>query len=382
MSDFRSDRVLSKQSIDLPLLGMALLLAGSGLSVLYSASYGFASRLFGDPTRFLTQQSVFVAIGLALCLIVSVIRTETLRSSIKWVTLAALAAQLLPFAPVIGGEMNGAHRWIFVFGRSFQPSEMLKPVLILYLAHILDKKGYEEKGADVLNGLLPPLLISAAGTILVFMQNDLSGAAIVAFIAFVMFWISGIPLRFFAAFVTVCLPLGLLSVITSEFRLHRIISFVLPDYDTRGISYQMMCSLRAVRSGGAFGKGIGFGTLKLASIPEVQSDFVFSAFAEEAGFVGVVAFLGAWAWFIWRSYRVSFKCLTPFARYLAFGVSTSLCIQVLINLSVVGGFIPATGIVLPFFSQGGTSIMMSLASIGLVLNVSRDAKRAEGEVHA
>lgn len=371
MGDFRSDRVLSRPSVDFSLLGMVVLLAGTGLSVLFSASSDYADRLFGDPARFVTRQALFLGVGTLLCLILSRVGLGLLRAGVKWFTLIALAAQLLPFLPVIGGEVNGAHRWIFLAGRSFQPSEILKPALIAYLAHIFDKKAGEEKGEDLLNGLLPPLVISSIAILLVFLQNDLSSAVILTLITVSMFWIAGVPLRFFAAFASVGAPLAILSVLTSEFRLQRIITYLFPDYDSRGISYQMANSLKAVRSGGLFGKGIGLGTRKIAGIPEVHADFVFAAFAEEVGFVGVLAFAAVMAFFVYRCYRASFRADTPFARYMGFGLSTSIALQVLVNLSVAAGFVPATGIPLPFFSAGGSSLLVTMVCVGLLFNVSR-----------
>lgn len=376
MASINADRGLSRQPIDFALLGLAILLAGAGLSILYSASYGYADHLFHDPSRFVERQAVFLGAGCLLCLLAYAVRLESLRGAIKLITLAALALQVLPFLPVIGGEMNGAHRWFFIAGRSFQPSEILKPVLVLYLAHIFDKKASEDKGEDLLNGLLPPLLISSASVFVVFLQNDLSSAVILALVAVSMFWISGVPLRFFAAFVSVCLPLAILSVLTSEFRLQRIITFLFPDYDSRGISYQMMNSLKAVRSGGLFGKGIGLGTRKLAGIPEVHADFIFAAYAEEAGFIGVLVFFAIWAVFLQRCFRASMLGETPYVRYVGFGLSFALSVQALVNLSVAAGFMPATGIPLPFFSAGGTSLLVAMLSVGFVLNVSR--RRASG----
>jgi cell division protein FtsW len=371
MESIKADRGLSRQSFDFALIGMVVLLAGTGLSILYSASYGSADRLFHDPERFVVRQAAFLGAGCVLCLIAALIRLEAMRSLIKWITLAALAFQVLPFLPVLGGEMNGAHRWFYVAGRSFQPSEILKPVLILYLSHIFDKKASEEKGEDVLNGLLPPLLISSVSVLLVFLQNDLSSAVMLALISISMFWIAGVPLKFFVAFASVCLPLTILSVLTSEFRLHRIVTYLFPDYDSRGISYQMMNSLKAVRSGGIFGKGIGLGTRKIAGIPEVHADFIFAAFAEEAGFVGVLAFFAVWAFFLQRCFRSSMLGETPYVRYIGFGMTISLSIQTLVNLSVTAGFIPATGIPLPFFSAGGSSLLMTMLSAGFIFNVSR-----------
>ncbi len=234
----------------------------------------------------------------------------------------------------------------------------------------------------MVNSALPPLVITSLGALLIFLQNDFSSAVILVLVAAALFWAAEVPVRFFAALGTILLPLTALSVLTSDFRLRRIIGFLYPGYELPALGYQVNGSLRAIRAGGFWGKGLGLGTLKLTSIPEVQSDFVFSAFAEEAGFLGVLAFLGLWGFFLWRGYRTAFRNEDRFRSYLAFGLSTSLGIQVLVNIAVAAGALPATGIALPFYSAGGSSFLEAAAACGLLYNLSRGAPgtRADTEV--
>ncbi len=355
-------------------LALGLVLAcGAGLAFLYSASAAFASRLGRAPEYFVTRQALFMAAGVAMAGLLALVKPETLRPAVKWIILAALAAQLLPYLPGLGAEKNGAHRWIRLFGYSIQPSEFLKPALVLYLAHIFAKKEEEGKDGSLVKGFLPPLLVSSAACLLVFAQNDLSTALLIAAAALSMFWISGVPMRFFGGLVTLAVPLAALSVMTSEFRLKRIITFLFPDYDSRGISYQMAASIRAVRSGGVMGKGMGMGTHKVSGIPEVQSDFIFAAIAEEGGLVMVTLSLALLCFIAFRSFRASLRTENAFARYACFGFASVFALQALVNLAVVAGVVPATGVTLPFISAGGSSLLSSLIQAGLLLGLGRES---------
>lgn len=377
---FEVERTYTGRGGDAPLLAASALLFGTGLAVLYSASYGYALSLQKPAAHFLFRQLGYVPLALLVFLVCAFLPAERLKSLVKPLTLLALAALVLPFIPGIGVSRNGATRWIGIGSRTFQPSQIFRVALVLYLAHIFSKKS--DRIGDVVNSALPPLVITSLGALLIFLQNDFSSAAILVLIAAALFWAAEVPVRFFAALGTILLPLAALSVLTSDFRLRRIIGFLYPGYQPTALGYQVNGSLRAIRAGGLWGKGLGLGTLKLTSIPTVQSDFVFSAFAEEAGFLGVLAFLGLWGFFLWRGYRTAFRNEDRFRSYLAFGLSTSLGIQVLVNIAVAAGALPATGIALPFYSAGGSSFLETAAACGLLYNLSRGdpAVRAETEV--
>lgn len=377
---FEVERTYTGRGGDTSLLAASALLFGTGLAVLYSASYGYALSLQMSAAHFLLRQLGYAPLALMVFLACAFLPAERLKSLVKPLTLLALAALVLPFIPGIGVSRNGATRWIGIGSRTFQPSQIFRIALVLYLAHIFSKKS--ERIGDVVNSALPPLVITSLGALLIFLQNDFSSAVILVLVAAALFWAAEVPVRFFAALGTILLPLTALSVLTSDFRLRRIIGFLYPGYEPTALGYQVNGSLRAIRAGGFWGKGLGLGTLKLTSIPEVQSDFVFSAFAEEAGFLGVLAFLGLWGFFLWRGYRTAFRNEDRFRSYLAFGLSTSLGIQVLVNIAVAAGALPATGIALPFYSAGGSSFLEAAAACGLLYNLSRGAPetRADTEV--
>ncbi len=368
-SGFVMDRTAGRAGGDPALLGALLLLVGIGLASLYSASYGYAISLGKAPSYFVGRQLLWLLVAMLLFVAAALVPLETVSRMIGIIVLGSLILLILPFMPFIGITKNGASRWFGFAGQMFQPSELFKPVLVLYLAHILTKKA--ERLGDIINSVLPPLIVAAMGVFIVLAQNDFSTALLIGVLALIMFWVANVPLVFFGAFLSVASPLALLSVLTSDYRLRRVLGFIAPGYDMQDLSYQVNSSMRAIRSGGLWGKGIGQGTLKIRSIPLVQSDFVFASWAEEFGFAGVLAFAALWAFFLWRAFRSSFSNPDPFRRNLAFGLSCYLAIQTLINVMVVSGAAPATGIPLPLFSSGGSSLVSVVLSAGLIFNVSR-----------
>jgi cell division protein FtsW len=373
---FTMDRPFGRIGGDTALLGALFLLVGLGMASLYSASYGYAMSLGKSGGYFAFRQLLWLLPASAAFVFGALVSLELLQRFMIAIVLGAIILMLLPFMPVIGISKNGASRWFGFNGLMFQPSELFKVVLILYLAHILSKKA--EKLGDVINGIFPPLLVAAGGVIIVLAQNDFSTAMMLGFLAVIMFWIAEVPLVFFAALVTIGVPLVSLAVLTSDYRLKRVLGFLAPGFDPADLSYQVNGSLRAISSGGIWGKGLGQGTLKIRSIPLVQSDFVFSAWTEETGFMGVLAFAALWAFFLWRAFRTSFAAPDSFRSHFAFGLACYLAIQTLINVMVASGAVPATGIPLPFFSSGGSSLLSVLMAAGFLFNVSRSAVSARG----
>jgi cell division protein FtsW len=351
------------------LIASVLLLAGLGLTVLYSASYGFGVISKGDGLYYITRQLRPAVAGLLLFFIVSRIKLELLRKIMIPMVIGTLILCLLPFFPGIGITKNGASRWIGIGSVEYQPSELVKLVLPLYLAHIFDKK--RDSIGFFTSGVLPPILITAAFFLIIYRQNNLSTAVFIAINALLVFFLAGVKLRYFFIAVVMMLPLTSLMILTKEHRLRRVISFFWPDWEPQGAGYQVRSSLLTIMSGGILGKGIGQGTRKIASVPEVHSDFIFSAFAEESGFIGVVLLFALFAFFAWQGYRAGYRAPTVYRRLLAYGLVTMIVSQALLNVAVVSGSLPATGIPLPFFSHGGSSLLTTLMMAGLVVNVSR-----------
>jgi cell division protein FtsW len=282
---------------------------------------------------------------------------------------------LLTFVPGVGVMKNGAARWIRLGAFSYQPSEMVKLALPLYLAHILDKK--QDQINSFTAGILPPTLITVLFFLLIYLQNNFSTALFIAVNALLIFFLAGVKIRYFAAAGVILLPLSSLLVLTKEHRLRRLISFVWPDWEPQGAGYQVRASLLSIGSGGIWGKGIGQGTRKISSVPEIHSDFIFASYAEEFGFVGILLFYLVFILFAIRGYQAAFHSDDRFKRLLAAGLVTMIASQALLNIAVVSGTLPATGIPLPFFSAGGSSLATTLLMAGLIVNVSRHKKEPE-----
>jgi cell division protein FtsW len=355
--------------VDHILVASILLLAGMGLVTLYSSSYAFAERYFGNGLYFISRQVVFGGAGVLLFFIASHIKLEFLRKCIKPLVIGSIILCVLTFVPGIGVTKNGAARWIMIASYTYQPSELVKLTLPLYLAHIFDKKGEEIDKFS--RGILPPVLITALFFLLIYLQNNFSTAVFLAVNALFVFFIAGVRLQYFFSAIVMLLPLSSLLILTKEHRLRRFISFINPEWEPQGAGYQVRSSLLSIISGGFWGKGIGQGTRKIASVPEIHSDFIFSSFAEESGFLGVILFCVLFAVFAVRGYRAALGNEKTFPRLLGCGLVTMVVSQALVNIAVVSGSLPATGIPLPFFSAGGSSLATTLVIAGLIVNVSK-----------
>ncbi len=375
------ERMRTAKGGDPGLLAAFLLLAGLGMATLWSASSGYAISLGKSGAYFVIRQALYLVPSTLVFILCAYVPIDKIRSKIGPITLIGLGALLLPFVPGLGENRNGASRWIDLRIATFQPSEFWKPIAVLYLAHVLDRRssgsGETGFGFDGSAALIAPFLLISLACLLIYLQNDFSTAVVAALASLVVFWAAGAPYSFFLGIGAVTAPLAALSVLTSDFRLRRILAFLFPAYEPHGQGYQVLGSIRAIRSGGFFGKGIGLGTVKLSSVPEVQSDFVFSAWAEETGFVGVLAFFALWAFMAWRAFRIAFNEPDAFRSYLAFGLASLLLVEMLINVAVAVGAVPATGMALPFFSAGGSALISSAGVCGLLYNLSRGGSERE-----
>jgi len=338
------------------LIASIFLLVGIGLVTLYSSSYAFASHFYRDGgLYFISRQLKAGAVGLLLFFLASRINLEILRKMVPALVIFAGLLCILTFFPGIGDTRNGASRWIKLPGGwTFQPSELVKLVLPLYLAHIFDKK--QEQIDSFAKGVLPPALITGLFFVLIYLQNNFSTALFIACNALLLFFLAGVKLRYFFGAAVILLPLSSLLVLSKEHRLRRFISYIWPDWEPLGAGYQVRSSLLTIGSGGIWGKGIGQGTRKISSVPEIQSDFIFSSFAEEFGFAGILLFYLVFIIFAFRGYHAALRSGDTFRRLLACGLVTIICSQALVNIAVVSGSLPATGIPLPFFSAGGSSL--------------------------
>jgi len=354
------------------LIASVLFLVGLGFVTLYSSSYAFAQRFFGDGLYFVSRQAILGLAGVVLFFISSVIDLELLRRFIRPLVLGSIILCVLAFVPGIGVSKNGAPRWIGFASYTYQPSELVKLILPLYLAHYFEKKN--DRADDLHRSIIPPALMTGVFFVLIFLQNNFSTAVFLAFNALFIFFLAGVRFRYFFSALFMFLPTATILVLKKEHRIRRFLSYIQPDFEPQGAGYQVNSSILTINSGGFWGKGIGHGTRKIASVPEIHTDFIFSAFAEEMGFLGVMFFFILFAVFAARGYIDSMSNEKPFYRLLGCGLVTMIITQVLLNIAVTAGALPATGIPLPFFSAGGSSLATTLVMAGLVVNVSRTAR--------
>jgi len=353
-----------------------ILLLGTGLVTLYSASYSFAQRFFRDGNYFISRQLVFAAAGMVLFVFFSRINLEEMRKFIFPLVCITALLCVMTLVPGIGIERYGASRWIEIGSFSYQPSEMVKFVLPLYLAHLLDKKAGSID--SFYSGVLPPVMVTGLFFALIYVQNNFSTAIFIIFNAMIIFYLAGMRYRYFIAALAMIIPISALLVFTKEHRVRRLVSFIRPQWDPLGAGFQVNASREAIASGGFWGKGIGEGTRKIAGIPEIHSDFIFSAYIEETGFLGLLFFIILIVFFAVLGYMAAWKSKTIFGRLLAAALTTMILSQALANTAVVSGALPATGIPLPFFSAGGSSLATTLICAGLIANVARKGAKTSG----
>jgi cell division protein FtsW len=354
------------------LITVILTLVCLGLVDLYSASFAFASRyerFNNNGWYFISRQLGFAAMGLVFFFAALRINLEWMRKFIPALMFFAAGLCLLTFVPGIGETRNGAARWIKIGPVTYQPSELVKLALPLYLAHIFDKK--QDKLDRLASGILPPVLVCAVFFAFILMQNNLTTAVFIVLNALVIFLMAGVRFRYFLAAALVFLPVSVLFIFTKEYRVRRLISFINPDWDPQGAGYQVRASILAIMSGGLWGKGLGQGTRKIAGVPEVHSDFIFSAVAEESGFLGVLLVIALFVVFAFLGYRGVMVNKSMYKRLLGFGLVTTIVSQALLNMAVASGLGPVTGIPLPFFSAGGSSLATTLLCAGLIVNAAR-----------
>ena len=354
---------------DLMLLLTLVTLIGLGAAVLFSASYPYAQAVFRDPYYFLKRQVLWILIGTVSALIAAQVPLDLVRKSVPLLVAGTFVLMLLTFVPGIGLPIQGARRWVFFFGISFEPSELVKLTLVVYLASIFSKK--QDRIDDAVNALLPPLLVAAVFVALTYMQNDFSTAFFILVIALAMFLVAQVRVAYLLLLSVLVVPLGGVMLFTKTHRVRRLMAYLNPLADPQGSGYQVIASQTALSGGGLWGRGMGKGIKKLGGLPEAHSDFIFAVVGEEAGFLGALFVLLLFVLFAWRGYGIAFRAEDSFQRYLAFGLTTVVFLQAMLNIAVVAGLVPATGIPLPFFSSGGSSMLISLTACGLLINLSR-----------
>ena len=361
---------------DVWLLISMLLLWGLGMFTIMVCSQSYAARFFNnDSLYFVKRQLICSGAGLILFFVIFFMDMETIKKLVIYLVLGTLILCALTFIKPLSVEKNGARRWIKLPLRfTFQPSELVKFSLVLYLASYFEKMSEDVSGEK---DVLPCVGVFLLMVLLVLLQRDFSTSVFLIAIGILMFFVAGAKLKWVFPFMIFAIPVGVLVITSEQYRIERIIGFLKPSEGTQSFNYQATAAKTTISAGGIWGAGIGKGLSKLNSIPEVQADYIFAGWTEAMGYIGVVAFIVLLAFFAWRGYKAAVNCPDRFAAYGCFGCVSVIVMQSIINLMVVCGLLPSTGIPLPFFSVGGSSIIVTLAMCGFILNASRCQEKTE-----
>ena len=361
-----------KLSYDTTLLFSVLFLVGIGIVMVYSASSALALKKFGTDFYFLKRQALFSLIGIVAMVICGHIPLKVYKS----LTYPLLVLSMLLLAMVqignLGVTAGGATRWLNFKGFSFQPSEIARLAMVMYLAYSMSKK--QDQIKDFYIGFLPHVIVLSLFTVLIFMQPDFGSVVILCTITWIMMFVGGVGLRYLVSSMLLILPLVYYVMLNADYRIRRLTSFLNPwEYPTDE-GYQIIHSLMAFGTGGIWGSGIGRGYQKLFYLPEPHTDFIFSVIGEELGLVGVIIILSLYALILWRGISIARNAKDVFTAYLATGITVAIVLQVCVNMGVALGLLPTKGLTLPFLSYGGTSLLINMASVGILMSIG--AKRA------
>lgn len=351
------------------LFGTVLSLVLFGLVMIFSTSAVMAKAQFGTPYRFVMMQSVFVCMGLVALFLLMQINYRRYNNP-KLIFPAIGITGLLLLGVFFMSGMNGAHRWVRLGGLTLQPSELAKPLIVLFLAWFLQERIHL---IDDLKGtVLPAVIVPLVFILLILKEPDLGTALVCAGVTALMLILAGIQLRYIGIAALAVAPGLYWMLFHVAFRRARMLAFIHPEADPRGAGFHILQSLIAVGTGGLQGLGLMEGRQKLFYLPEPHTDFIYATVCEELGLIGAILLLSGFVLLGYRGLRAAFLSSDPFARFLAFGITCAILIQAFFNMSVVIALLPTKGIPLPFISDGGSSVFITLASMGVLLNITRE----------
>ena len=360
-----------RRPLDPWLLLAVVLLLLVGEVMVFNTTYFYAFEHFGDPYRFVWKHQIALVLGSSGLVIAISLSSVAYRRFVYPVLVFAFLGLLIVFMP--GVAQGKIHRWIDLGPLNFQPSELAKGAVVLYLAHFLAKKA--ERLTSIIHGLLPPLLVVGMAVGLIVMEPDLGGAVFVSLILFALLYVAGARVQHLAALAACGVVLLVFAIVTASYRSDRLDSFFNPTAHKQGKSYQLNQSLLAFGAGGVKGVGLGESRQKMFYLPEAHTDFIFAVVGEETGLWGTVSILSLFTLLGLRGLRIAARHPQPFGRLLAFGYTFLLVCQAGLNMAVVLGLLPTKGLPLPFISYGGSSLVMALVYAGVLLSLSREIPR-------
>lgn len=354
-----------------------MVLALVGLVMVFSASAVVAGNRFHDSGYFLKRQLAWLTFGFVLLHVAS--RVDYIwwkRLSVPMLGLMALLLVMV-LIPSLGVAAKGARRWLRLGPISIQPAEMVKLVAVIYLAAYLTKK--EDLITSFTSGLLPVLFVIGVLSGLVLLEPDLGTVVVIGLVTIGLLFLGGAQVKHLLALGLCAVPVVLVLVLGSSYRRQRLLTFLAPWKDASNAGFQITQSFLAFGSGGPFGVGLGEGKQKLFFLPEAHTDFVLALVGEELGLVGTGAIILLFALFVVRGFQIAARARMPFGRYLGVGITLLIGGQALVNAAVATGMLPTKGLTLPFVSYGGSSLVISLLAVGILLNISRDRQAGPEE---
>ena len=361
-----------KTTPDVILMIVTFMLLAVGLTMVYSASAIWADYKFDDSFFFAKRQMLFAGVGIIAMFFIMNVDYWTWRTWAKVLIIVCFVLLLLVLIPGIGNVRNGSRSWIGVGAFSVQPSEFMKLAMIVFMAKFLSEK--QKLITSFRKGLVPSLGLVFLAFGLIMLQPDLGTGTVMVGTCVVMIFIAGARISHFVWFGAAGLAGFVALVLSAPYRIKRITSFLDPWEDPLGSGFQIIQSLYAIGPGGLFGLGLGQSRQKFFYLPEPQTDFIFAILAEELGFIGGSFVILLFALLLWRGIRIALGAPDLYGSFLAVGIIAMVAIQVMINIGVVTGLMPVTGITLPFLSYGGSSLTLMLMAIGVLLNISRYAR--------
>jgi cell division protein FtsW len=350
------------------LLAVAALLA-LGMTMVLSTSYLHSQERYGDGTYFFRKQLIAMGVGMIALVVCSLAPSALYRRFAYPLLAVTFVVLIMVLMPGIGVSRGGARRWLMFPGFAFQPSELAKLAIVMYLARSMAKK--EELIRTFSVGVLPHLMVSGSFAVLLLLEPDFGTALILTMLLYFMLFIGGVRVRHLLATALLALPALAYVMMTAEYRLRRLMSFLDPWSDPSGSGFHVIQSLIAFGSGQWLGRGLGESRQKLLYLPEAHTDFIYSVIGEELGLLGALAVLALFGVIIVRGLQLTAKIEEPFDQYLAFGLTVLLGLQALIHMGVVMGLMPTKGLVLPFISYGGSAMVINLIEAGILLGLSR-----------
>ena len=357
----------SKGEPDVALFLIVFALAGFGIAMCYSASAVYALQTYGDAFHFLKRQLAWFFAGLLVLLAVQEIDYHFYQRHTRFMLLISFILLILVLIPGLGHNAKGSARWINFGLFSIQPSEFVKLFMVIYLVKVFSNESRDNPVIQI----LIPLIIVAVMFVLIMMQPDFGTAVDLLFVSVVILFVSGFPLIYILSLFIISIPMFYLLVYQVDYRRDRILAYIDPWKDRFGNGYHIIQSFIAFKKGAFMGVGLGFGTQKIRRLPEPHTDFIFAVIAEELGLVGTILMVLLFCLLFARVVSISLAAPDEFGSLLSVGLGLLIVVQAFVNMGVVTGSLPTTGIPLPFVSYGGSSFLSSMLAVGILLNISR-----------